>query len=224
MPRPRRPWADAAVRLVASIHTRSLVPASDVNWLARPSAQAAPWWQPESCWDGVTPKARAEPPGLFRADSAEVAVGANRGDDWSGHRMGGSAALCVSGFASGHHFAGSKRAYMVPSSTHLASWRLARTSPPLHSPPCIRRPRISMRRALVAPPVPLTALGLRKVLVVGHGSDRTTDPFSGPCLPGLRRTPAARWTTLTPIVARLRAAGVQKLAVDADAGHGDLLE
>ena len=47
-------------------------------------------------------------------------------------------------------FRGSERAYVVPSSTHLASWRLVRTScDSTRSHPFIDRPRIFMGRAFV---------------------------------------------------------------------------
>jgi hypothetical protein len=75
-----------------------------------------------------------------------------------------------------YRFAGSERAYVVPSSTHVASWRLVRTSfGSTRSHPCMRRPRISMRRALVVarslsdcagstrtktPPWPLAAMAM----------------------------------------------------------------
>jgi hypothetical protein len=53
-------------------------------------------------------------------------------------------------FGSVYRFAGSERAYVAPSSTHFASCRLVRTSSgSTRSHPCILRPRISMRRALV---------------------------------------------------------------------------
>jgi hypothetical protein len=51
---------------------------------------------------------------------------------------------------SAYRFAGSERAYVVPSFTHFVSCRWVRTSPgSTRSHPFIRRPRISMRRALV---------------------------------------------------------------------------
>jgi len=51
-----------------------------------------------------------------------------------------------------YRFAGKERAYVAPSPTHFASWRLVRTSSgATRSHPRIRRPRISMSRAFDLP-------------------------------------------------------------------------
>lgn len=49
-----------------------------------------------------------------------------------------------------YRFGGSDRVYLVPSATHFASRRLARTSrDSMRNHPCIARPRISMKQAFV---------------------------------------------------------------------------
>jgi hypothetical protein len=66
-----------------------------------------------------------------------------------GERVSGSRAdqsVC----GSAYRLAGNERAYVAPSPTHFASCRLVRTSSwSTRTHPCIRRPRISMRRAFV---------------------------------------------------------------------------
>src|SRR5438477_1940961 len=59
-------------------------------------------------------------------------------------------AIFTSRTPDGYRFAGSERAYAVPSSTHFASSRSVRTcSTSTRSHPCMERPRISKRRAFV---------------------------------------------------------------------------
>ena len=66
----------------------------------------------------------------------------------------------VSRSGSIYRFAGSERAYVAPSFTHFVSCRLVRTSSgSTRSHPFIRRPRISMRRALVVATSPSDCAG-----------------------------------------------------------------